>query len=324
MRAQLSAAAWGRLRSADLDLAPGRYVVLGNEREPQVAFVAVLSGTEQPKRGLVLLDGRSPSASPETRRQVAALLGEEALPPAKTVLDSVAKALAARGGSTSGATGLLADAGLEPLAKVAPGRLAPRETRSVALALALAHDRAELFALHEPLTTLVAAAFVVARLDQHTTRGALIVTCTTSPADASVLGGQWLSLEQGRLRAAERTTVRLGVGPWQRVLVTTPDARTLSQLLLDSPHGLSTELVAPDALSIVGPALDTTVQALLELARHHGLELRRIEAAVPPVEALLAARAGFARAAYEASRTAALGVAPNQPPAPAPPPAEAP
>jgi hypothetical protein len=231
--------------------------------------------------------------------------------------------LAARGGRASDAAAVLADAGLEPLAKFAPHRLAPRETRSVALALALAHDTAELFVLHEPLTTLVAAAFVVARLDQHTTRGALIVTCTTSPADASVLGGQWLSLEQGRLRAPERTTVRLGVGPWQQVLVETPDARTLSQLLLDSPHGLSTELVSPDALSIVGPALDTTVQGLLELARHHGLELRRIEAAVPPVEALLAARAGFARAAYEASRTAALGVAPNPPPAPAPPPAEA-
>jgi ABC-type taurine transport system ATPase subunit len=323
MRAQLRAAALGLLRSADLDLAPGRYVVLGSEREPQVALVAVLSGAEQPKRGLVRLDGRSPSASPEARRKVAALLGEEALPPANTVHDSVAKALAARGGRASDAAGVLADAGLEPLAKVPPNRLAPREMRSVALALALAHE-AELFVLHEPLTTLVAAAFVVARLDQHATRGALIVTCTTSPADASVLGGQWLSLEQGRLRAPERTTVRLGAGPWQQVLVETPDARTLSQLLLDSPHGLSTELVSPDALSVVGPALDTTVQALLELARHHGLELRRIEAAVPPVEALLAARAGFARAAYEASRTAALGVASNQPAAPAPPPAEAP
>jgi hypothetical protein len=108
------------------------------------------------------------------------------------------------------------------------------------------------------------------------------------------------------------------------VLVETPDARTLSQLLLDSPHGLATEVVSPDALKIIGPALDVTVQQLLELARQHGLELRRIEAAVPPVEALLAARAGFARAAYEASRAAALGGAPSPPPSPAPPRPEAP
>jgi ABC-type multidrug transport system ATPase subunit len=315
VRAQLRAAQLGPLRSADLDLTPGRYVVLGSEREPQVALVAVLTGAEQPQRGLALLDGRPPSASPEARRKVAALLGEEALPPAKTVHDSVTRVLAARGGNASTVTALLADAGLQALAKVAPSRLSPRETRSVALALALAHDEAKLMALHEPLTTLLAAAFVLARLDEHTARGALVVTCTTSPAEASVLGGQWLSLEQGRLRAPDRTTVRLGTGPWQQVLVETPDARTLSQLLLDSPHGLSTELVSPDALHVIGPALDTTVQALLELARGHGLSLRRIEAAVPPVEALLAARAGFARAAYEASRAAALGADPNQPPA---------
>jgi ABC-type multidrug transport system ATPase subunit len=318
MRAQLRAAALGPLRSADLELTPGRYVVLGGEREPQIALIAVLTGAEQTKSGLALLDGHSPSATPEVRRKVAALLGEEALPPAKTVLDSVTKALAARGGNASVAAGLLADAGLEPLAKVAPDRLAPRETRSVALALALAHDTAELCALHEPLTTLLAANFVLARLDEHTARGAVVVTCTTSPADASLLGGQWLSLEQGRLRAQERSTPRLGAGPWQQVLVETPDARTLAQLLLDSPHGVTTELVSPDALHVIGPALDTTVQALLELARRHGLELRRIEAAVPPVEALLAARAGFARAAYEASRAAALGAAINHPPAPAP------
>ena len=318
MRAQLRAATLGPLRSADLDLTPGRYVVLGSEREPQVALVAVLTGAERPQRGLVLLDGRPPSASPEARRKVAALLGEEALPPAKTVHDSVTRALAARGGNASAVAALLADAGLQPLAKVAPSLLSPRETRSVALALALAHDTAELFALHEPLTTSLAAAFVLARLDEHTARGAVVLTCTTSPAEASVLGGQWLSLEQGRVRPPDRTTVRLGTGPWQQVLVETPDARTLSQLLLDSPHGLSTELVSPNALHVIGPALDTTVQALLELARDHGLSLRRIEAAVPPVEALLAARAGFARAAYEASRAAALGADPDPPRAEAP------
>jgi hypothetical protein len=138
--------------------------------------------------------------------------------------------------------------------------------------------------------------------------------------DASVLGGQWLSMEQGRLRAPDQTTPRLGTGPWQQVLVETPEARTLSQLLLDAPHGLSTELVSPHALHVVGPALDITVHTLLEVARRHGLELRRIEAAVPPVEALLAARAGFARAAYEASRAAALGAQSNAPPAAAAPP----
>jgi hypothetical protein len=272
----------------------------------------------------VLLDGRAPAASPEARRRVAALLGEEALPPAKTVQQSLAKALAAQAKSEATATALLANAGLSQLADLALNRLGPRETRSVALALALAHDTAELFALHEPLTTLLPAAFVLDQLDRHTARGAVVLSSTTSTADANALGGQWLCVELGRLRAVARSTPRLGAGPWQQVLVETSDARALSQLLLDSPHGLSTELLAPDSLKVTGSALDVTVQQLLELARQHGLELRRIEAAVPPVEALLAARAGFARAAYEASRTAALGVTPNTQPAPLPPRPEAP
>jgi hypothetical protein len=101
---------------------------------------------------------------------------------------------------------------------------------------------------------------------------------------------------------------RLGAGPWQQVLVETDDARALSQLLHDSPNGLSTELgLAPQLLKVTGPSLDVTVQELIALARKHGVEIRRIEATTPPVDTLMAARAGFARGAYEASRAAALG-----------------
>jgi ABC-type transport system involved in cytochrome c biogenesis ATPase subunit len=308
MRAQLRAAALGKLRGAELTLAPGRYVVLSSEREPLLDLASVLAGREPPRSGRVLLDGVSPCASPQTRQRIAALFSDEALPPAKTVRRSVSQALAARGAAESAAELVLADAGLSRLSDLALSALGPRETRSVALALALAHDAAELFVLHEPLATLVPAAVVLARLDQHTTRGAVVLTTTTSAADASVLGGQWLCVELGRLRAWAGATPRLGAGPWQQVLVETSDARALSQLLHDSPHGLTTELGASaNSLKVTGPALDITVQELIALSRAHQLELRRIEAAVPPVEALLAARAGFARGAYEAARAAALG-----------------
>jgi ABC-type nitrate/sulfonate/bicarbonate transport system ATPase subunit len=318
MRAQLREAALRQLRGADLNLTPGRYVVLASEREPLLDLVALLAGSEPTRQGLALLDGVSPVAHPQARKKIAALFADEELPPGKTVQSSVAKALAARGGSAAGAADVLATAGLARFADLAPSALGPRETRSVALALALSHDAAQLFALHEPLATLVPASVVLARLDEHTTRGAIVVSTTTSAADATTLGGQWLCVELGRLRALPGATPRLGAGPWQQVLVETNDARTLSRLLQESPHGLSTELGAsPNSLKVMGPALDVTVQELLTLARQHGLELRRIEAAVPPVEALLAARAGFARGAYEASRLAALGPAApaHEPPA---------
>lgn len=308
MRAQLQAAALGQLRSADVELSPGRYVVLSSERGPLLDLVTVLAGQEPPRRGRALLDGVAPFARPETRRKIAALLAEEALPLAKTVELSVAKALSARGGSAATANDVLAAAGLARLADLSPGALGPRETRSVALALALAHETAELLLLHEPLATLMPASIVLARLDQRSANGAIVLSATTSAADATTLGGRWLCIELGRLSALPGPTPRLGAGPWQQVLVETRDARTLARLLHDSPHGLSTELDASaDSLKVIGPALDVTVKALISIAREHQLELRRIEPAVPPVEALLAARAGFARGAYEAARVAALG-----------------
>jgi ABC-type thiamine transport system ATPase subunit len=311
MRAQLQAAALGQLRSADLDLSPGRYVVLASERGPLLDLVAVLAGREPPRHGRALLDGVAPYAQPQTRRKIAALFDEEALPPGKTVERSVARALAARGASEATAGAVLADAGLARLGDLAPSALGPRETRSVALALALGHPTAELLVLYEPLATLVPAAVVLARLDQQTSAGALVLTATTSAADASALGGQWLCVELGRLRAVPGTTPRLGAGPWQQVLVETNDARALSQLLHASPHDLATEPgTSANSLKVTGSALDITVQAVIRVAREHQLELYRIEPAVPSVEALLAARAGFARGAYEAARVAALGSPP--------------
>lgn len=317
MRAELHAAALGQLRGADLALAPGRYVVLAAEREPLWSLVALLAGREPPRTGRALVDGVAAFGSPATRRKVAALFHDEALPPAKTVVRSVAMALSARGGGENAAQ-LLADAGLSGLAELSPDSLGQRELRSIALGLALAHDTAELVVLHEPLTTLVPAALVLARLDAHTARGAIVLATTTSAADATLLGGRWLGVELGRLRESAVVTPRLGGGPWQHVLVESKDAHALAQLLLDSPHGVSTEVTAAaDSLKVIGPALDLTVHELISVARQHDLEIRRIEAAVPPVDALLAARAGFARGAYEASR-AAFATAPALGPAPRP------
>jgi ABC-type transport system involved in cytochrome c biogenesis ATPase subunit len=308
MRVAAHSAALGALRGADLDLTPGRYVVLSNERDALRDLISLLAGRDAPRTGRVLLDGVTPASAPATRHKIAALLGEESLPPARTVLASVAKALAARGDAAPPrAAEVLESASLAQLGALDPRTLGQRELRSVALALALAHRSAELFVLHEPLTTQLPTASVLARLDEHTTRGALVLASTTSPADAAMLGGAWLCLELGRLRSDASATPRLGAGPWQQVLFETNDARRLSQLLHAAPHELSTELSgSAQALKVTGPALDVTVRQVVALARQHGLEIQRIEAAVPPVEALLAARAGFARGAYEASRAAAL------------------
>ena len=302
----------GPLRSVDLQLAPGRYVVLSNEGESLRNLVALGAGREAPRVGRVLLDGAAPALAPDARRHIAALFEDEALPPGRTVEASVARALGARRESPAHAARLLADAGLAQLAQQASRELGPRELRSVALALALAHESATFVALHEPLTTLLAKQYVLDALERHTLRGAIVLATTTSSADANLLGGSWLCIELGRLQATP--TPRLGRGPWQQVLVEASDARALSLLLHDSTLELTTELAGPASqLKVSGPALDETVREIITLSRKHGIELTRLEPALPPVEALLAARAGFARGAYEASRLAARDAQPAAP-----------
>jgi ABC-type sulfate/molybdate transport systems ATPase subunit len=279
--------------------------VLASESEPLQALVAILSGREAPSSGRVRLGDSAPSATPQTRRSIAALFADEALPPASNVESSVALALETRGDTPKRATELLTAAGLDELRGLRPGSLDQRATRSVALALALAHEQAALLALHEPLSTSLDAAWVLRELDRHTARGAIVLATTTSSADALLLGGSWLSLELGRVRSDAATTPRLGAGPFQRVVVEADDANALARLLQASPLQLTLIASAPRSLEIIGPALDITVHEVVALSREHGIELRRVTATVAPVEVLMAARAGFARGAYEAARAAA-------------------
>lgn len=309
------AAALGQLRAADLQLSAGRYVVLSNEREPLRDLVALAAGRLPPGSGLVLLDGAAPALAPQARRGIAALFEDEALPPAASVEAAVGRALTARGDQAEQAGRVLQDSGLAHLASHAPRALGARETRSVALAIALAHETARFFVLHEPLTTLLSSARVLDTLDRHTARGAIVLCTTSSTADANMLGGSWLCVELGRLRATPELKPRLGHGPWQQLVVEATDARALSLLLHDSSLGLTTELSAQASqLKVSGPTLDDTVRELIGIARRHGVEITRIEPALPPVEALMAARAGFARGAYEASRVAAHDAARPAPP----------
>ena len=299
---------------ADLELAPGRFVVLSKEREPLAVLVALLSGRALPHRGQLWLDGVMPAGSPEMRRKVASLFEDEALPPASVVERSVEKALVARGENPSRAAAVLRDASLTHFATARPDKLGSRELRSIALALALAHDGAELLALHEPLTTLVPSSFVMNALDRFTSRGALVLTTTTSPADAASLGGRCLAVEFGRVHSSNPEGMRLGPGAWQEVLIESPEASQLLQLLHESAPDLAVESGgATQSLKIKGVALDDTVRRVIELARQRALEILRIEATAPPVDALLAARAGFARAAYEASRRAVVVGSPAPP-----------
>jgi ABC-type thiamine transport system ATPase subunit len=178
-------------------------------------LVAVLSGAVTPTRGVVLVDGAPLATTPDARRRVASLLDAEALPFARDVDAAVARALAARGDAQQ-PHDVLAPLGLDTWSRRAPSELDRDELRSVALALALSHERADVLVLYEPLAPSASpAAGVEAAVRRCVERGAVVVVATASRAGALRWGGPHCAVDAGVLSlvAREGTPASTGAAP---------------------------------------------------------------------------------------------------------------
>ena len=182
-------------------------VVTGDEKGALATFVAVASGARAPRRGRVLLGGLPLVTTPAARRRVASQLDSEQLPSAPSVEQAVLRVLEARGdarvlrGQTEAARAVLAPCGLERWSARRPEELDRDELRSVALALALGHEQAELLVLYEPLaTSSLDEAWVRAQVTRAVERGAVVVLVTANLPTAEALGGPHCAIERGVLR----------------------------------------------------------------------------------------------------------------------------
>jgi ABC-type thiamine transport system ATPase subunit len=217
-RLELDAVAHGPLRAAAGSFAPACTVLTGDDAGALAAFVAVASGAVSPRRGRVLLDGAPLAALPAARRCVASLLAVEALPVARTVAEAVERVLVARGDERR-ALDVLAAGGLDVWSRRVPAELDHDERRSLALALAVAHESASVVVLFEPFATSASAALdVEAALTRATARGAIVVLATASLRGAARFGGPHCWLTAGVLTSVE------------------PMAAPLSPALDDAPH----------------------------------------------------------------------------------------
>jgi ABC-type multidrug transport system ATPase subunit len=304
----LRGASSGELRRADLALGAGRFVVLSTEVPALGSLANVVIGQRAPRSGQVTFRGREPARSPALRARMATLLDVEELAPARTVVESVGAMLAARGEAPTQARHLLAEYELDALALAAPELLSQRERRSIALALALSHPNAELCVLFEPLSTQLARASVLSLLDQRVSKGALVINLTSSSADAAQLGGGLLLLELGRVAMlGPGNSPPLGGLQQSELIVEASDLRELARALHESPLALGLELTqGARSLRVRGAALDAAAREVMAAARSGSIEITRLEPCMPAVEALLAARAGSARGAYEAARAHAF------------------
>lgn len=282
-----------------------RHVVLGTEADGTSTLLMLAAGFVPPAQGRVLLGSAAPSRSCALRRQVASLLADEALPPARTVGAALELALRARGDGRS-AHSVLDLAGLAGWAVRRPSTLTPRDTRAVALALALSHPRPALLALHEPLAAVgaLSQAFILDALTHFS--GAIVLCSASRLEDAARLGriagklesGKWLGPEHA-LPPQASITLR----------VRTPEPRRLAARLSEAPDVSAVEWSGGQELLVRGSELERLAHSVVANARAEAIRIDALKQSMPALEELAAARAGLAQAAFERARNGTEPVA---------------
>lgn len=200
-RLELIGVSDGTLRSASGSFEPACTVATGDDAGALATLARVASGVA-PARGSVLLDGRPLATSAPVRRRVASALAQEALPPARDLGHAVGRVLAARGDARSSAS-VLEPFGLAGWSRKQPDALDRDELRSVALALALAHENADLVVLYEPLSTSsLDASLVRERIAEAVAREAIVLVATASLILAQSFGGPHVAVVGGVLQPA--------------------------------------------------------------------------------------------------------------------------
>jgi ABC-type taurine transport system ATPase subunit len=299
---RFEAAGAGALLRADARLEPGLWVTVSPSAPALASLVALAGGVQAPALGRVLFDGAPPATSPVVRQRIATLLAFEYLPPGGTVRNAVARVLAARG-ERRDVDAFLAKLGFLARAGSPINDLDAGERRSLALGLALFHEKARLLALFEPLAANQALepADIRGLLDERAAAGAVVLVATASHDTAASLGGARLSIENGLLGpalpalAAPRTPSVL--------YVKTPEAQRLVAAVATDPavSGVSWNVAqAPELVALYGAELDALGRVLGRAATDTSIAIEEvIHGALAP--AALAAPAPQGPYAFQAT-----------------------
>jgi ABC-type multidrug transport system ATPase subunit len=276
----------------------GSHVLLGSERDGTSTVVQLAAGLVKPNAGRISLAGQAPFSSASTRRSIGSLCAKEQLPSARHAAGALELALQARGEARS-ALSVLDAAGLTHLAARRLSDLSARETRALALALALSHPKPTLLALHEPLALvgIVQERFLLDALAQCRARGAVVLSTANRSEDAARLGGELHALERGIWldSAANRT-------PPHRVAlrVQTPDSEQLAACLADAMEISSIIRVGSSELLIHGLDLERLAGSVVAQARAASVHISAMREDTAALEPLAAARSGIAQAFEDA------------------------
>lgn len=314
------------LRGVTLEHARGVLAIIGARVDGTTLLLSVLAGNDKPKSGKVAVSAKRP--------EIAFVPLDVVLPESLKVDEVVALADALRGAPKRPTSAVLATLGVEALGARPVRSLSRAETRSVALAIALASP-AKLLLIEEPVAHLdpVATARVGEVLRARAAAGAVVVITTASVRDATRLGDHLSVLTQGKITALPPELAHTGPeGARLRIVVAKANAAALVGALAADGAVRTVETAtfarakSEEAEESVATAVFVTGKDLLELAaavnrasHETDTPVEAIESAVMPLDQI--------RAALAAPRTGplpSLRPPPQGTPSAAPPPVSVP
>ena len=303
---ELQGVVCGALTGATLSIPAGLTVVLGTPADGTADLPPLVGGVVAPRRGRVQVGGIDPARSPATRARLG-LVAEESAPQAGSVVDFVRQVLALRR-QVEDPLGILERHGLAALEAVSPAKLDRGLRRRLAWALALSIRDPLGLIVHEPLG--LGGEAICRELAERATAGVPVLALTSSPRDASALGGSVVLLDRGRFvrRPGAPLATELSPGGPVTLRVRSSGARDLVKALAHDPAVSSLDFDgerSADAICVRGPDADRLSLAVLRQARAVGARLVSIEAALPALEEVRAATEGLWRAAYDNAYRAA-------------------
>lgn len=204
----------GEMHLADIDLAfesGSRNVLLGRTLSGKTSLLRIMAGLDRPTRGRLMLDGKDITGMPVRKRSIAMVYQQFINYPSFTVYDNIASPLKVSGMEPKEMDRRVREAAemlhLETMLDRLPSELSGGQQQRTAIARAIVKD-ADLLLMDEPLVNLdykLREELQIELQEIFKKREAIVVYTTTEPAEALMLGGNIVVMDQGRVLQIGKT-----------------------------------------------------------------------------------------------------------------------
>ena len=204
----------GEMHLADIDLtfeSGSRNVLLGRTLSGKTSLLRIMAGLDRPTRGRLLLDGKNITGVSVRKRSIAMVYQQFINYPSFTVYDNIASPLKVSGMEKKEIERRVHEAAeilhLGPMLDRLPSELSGGQQQRTAIARAIVKD-ADLLLMDEPLVNLdykLREELQIELQEIFKKREAIVVYTTTEPAEALMLGGNIVVMDEGRILQTGKT-----------------------------------------------------------------------------------------------------------------------